>query len=81
MKSSLIDERLAQGSLEQVPIFDDDLLVGALVGALVEAIKEFSQLQQCDSVMLTFVKPKYFAQPLCDLFVQVNLGSGFYRSK
>lgn len=77
MKSSLIDERLAQGSLEQVPIFDDDLLVGALV----EAIKEFSQLQQCDSVMLTFVKPKYFAQPLCDLFVQVNLGSGFYRSK
>ena len=77
MKSRLIDERLAQGSLEQVPIFDDDLLVGALV----EAIKEFSQLQQCDSVMLTFVKPKYFAQPLCDLFVQVNLGSGFYRSK
>ncbi|UTV98970.1 YcaQ family DNA glycosylase [Marinomonas rhizomae] len=50
--------------------FDDDLVIGAFV----EAIKEFSQFQQCDSISLTAVEPKHFAQPLRNLFLQMNLG-------
>ncbi|MBU2022419.1 MAG: winged helix DNA-binding domain-containing protein [Gammaproteobacteria bacterium] len=49
--------------------FDDDLVISAFV----EAIKTFSQFQQCDSVTLTSVEPKHFAQPLRNLFVQMDL--------
>ncbi|MBU2023482.1 MAG: winged helix DNA-binding domain-containing protein, partial [Gammaproteobacteria bacterium] len=49
--------------------FDDDMIVSAFV----EAIKIFSQFQQCDSVTLTSVEPKRFAQPLRNLFVQMDL--------
>ncbi|MBU2411816.1 MAG: winged helix DNA-binding domain-containing protein, partial [Gammaproteobacteria bacterium] len=49
--------------------FDDDMIVSAFV----EAIKTFSQFQQCDSVTLTSVEPKHFAQPLRNLFVQMDL--------
>ncbi|SHG08248.1 hypothetical protein SAMN02745753_03240 [Marinomonas polaris DSM 16579] len=49
--------------------FDDDMIVSAFV----EAIKIFSQFQQCDSVTLTSVEPKHFAQPLRNLFVQMDL--------
>ena len=50
--------------------FDDDLVMEAFV----EAIKEFSHFQQCDSIFLTEVEPKRLAQPLRNLFAQVNLG-------
>jgi uncharacterized protein len=40
--------------------FDDDMVISAFV----EAIKAFSEFQQCDSVMLTSVEPKHLMQIL-----------------
>jgi len=45
--------------------FDDYMVISAFV----EAIKLFSQFQQCDSVTLASVEPKVFMQPLRDALV------------
>ncbi|MGO2235232.1 MULTISPECIES: DNA glycosylase AlkZ-like family protein [unclassified Marinomonas] len=49
--------------------FDDDMVISAFVAV----IKAFSEFQQCDSVMLTFVVPESFAPLLRNLFVQMDL--------
>jgi len=48
--------------------FDDDQIIHAFV----EAINPFSQFQQCDTVSLTAVEPKYLAQPLQDALKALN---------
>lgn len=49
-------------------IFEDDQIIHAFV----EAIKPFSQFQQCDTVSLTAVEPKCLAQPLQDALKALN---------
>ena len=55
-------------------VFEENALTDEFLQAFVSGIKLFNSFQQCDSVTLTSVEPKRFAQPLRNLFVQMYLG-------
>ncbi|MCW8354510.1 winged helix DNA-binding domain-containing protein [Marinomonas pontica] len=68
------ERRLEIKFLHIESLFEENALTDEFLQAFVSGIKLFNSFQQCDSVTLTSVEPKRFAQPLRNLFVQMYLG-------